>query len=308
MTLKRLLAREQRAYLHRDRQGWEDHLVRARAFFEEGLRKANPSGPVLILGAGTGLEIPWELAPPGTTGWDADPWSRLGTALRHRRWPQWEFEDFTGGFQELEATLQRTLHLPNTLARRPSDLAARRLAGLVPSLKPQAAPLRRWIQKHRPGTILVANVLGQLGCLAERLVETAFQPVLPWEKDPDALDPLAEALDAWTGRAIKVVCETLRESGASLWMLHDRAVIHGDQPMVLGPLAEDWAGQIKSASPLEVSDPLVGLDLLRIFEQRSRISVHRWIWPVGEGQQHLMEALAFEGCSAQSSSQGSQTI
>ncbi len=307
MNLKGLLAREQRAYLRRNRSGWAEHLRRARAFFGEGLRQADPDRAVLILGAGTGLEIPWPLAPPLATGWDGDPWSRLGTALRHRRWAPWVFGDFTGGFPELEATLRRCLLMPGTLQRRPAERAALRLAGLLPSLKPDAAPLRTWISRHQPGTILVANVLGQLGSVADRLVEAAFRPDLPWTEDPDCPDPLAEALEAWTGRALQAVCEALRESGAELWLVHDRAVIHGNAAVDLGPLEEAWAGQLRSAVPLEVGNPLPGLDALGFFHDRPRLAFDRWLWPVGEAQLHLMEALAF-GPSARPGSGGVQTV
>ena len=308
MDLGRLLAKEQRAYLRRDRGGWAEHLARAQAFFGSGLQQADPERSVLILGAGTGLEIPWQLAPRHTTGWDADPWSRLGTTLRHRRYPPWVFDDFTGGFQALRATLERTLTLPGSSQRRPPELSTRRLTGLMPSLQPRAEPLRRWLQVHQPGTILVANVLGQLGCVAERLVESAFRPALPWVPDPDCPDPLAEALDAWTVRAIQAVCEALSESGAALWLLHDRAVVHGDTPLELGPLEGGWAQQLHSRVPLEVGDPLLGLDIRRIFTDRQETSFDRWLWPVGPGQLHLMEALAYAGCSAHSDPGAGQTV
>jgi hypothetical protein len=307
MDLKGLLAREQRAYLRRDRRGWEDHLVRARAFLGEGLRQADPDRPVLILGAGTGLEVPWSLAPPHATGWDADPWSRLGTALRHRRWPAWVFDDFTGGFAELEATLRRCLNLPGSFQRRPAERATRRLAGLLPSLKPDAAPLRLWIDQHRPGTILVANVLGQLGSVAERMVETAFQPVTPWIPDPELPDPLVEALDAWNARALQAISEALLASGADLWMIHDRAIVHGTVHVDLGPLESSWIQQLRGTTSLEVGDPLPGLDVLAFFNDRPRLAFDRWLWPVGEDQLHLMEALAV-GSSARHATTGIQTV
>ncbi len=78
--LSRLLRREQFAFLARDHSAWGDHLDRVRAFLGEGLQSADPGRPVLILGAGSGLEVPWALAPADTTGWDGDPWSRLWTA------------------------------------------------------------------------------------------------------------------------------------------------------------------------------------------------------------------------------------
>jgi len=308
MDLGRLLASEQRAYLRRDRRAWSAHLTQARSFFADGLRRTDPSEPVLILGAGTGLEIPWGLAPHGTTGWDGDPWSRVGTLLRHRRFPPWVFEDVTGGFGELQATLLRALALPDSGFRRPPERAALRLAGLLPSLQPAAAPLRAWLESHEPGTILVANLLGQLGCVAERLVESAFHPATPWTQDPDLPDPLAAALDAWTIRAVRAICGVLEESGAALWMLHDRAVIHSEGPVDLGPLADSWTDQLRSPVPLEVGDPLPGLDLRACFSSRAETVFARWLWPVGPGQLHLMEALAYAGRSALPPRPGTQTV
>ncbi|MFN7959400.1 MAG: hypothetical protein U0P46_13890 [Holophagaceae bacterium] len=66
--LSRLLRREQWAFLARDRSAWGEHLGRVRGFLGEGLQAADPDRPVLILGAGPGLEVPWALAPPATTG------------------------------------------------------------------------------------------------------------------------------------------------------------------------------------------------------------------------------------------------
>jgi len=291
MDLKQLLAREQRAYLRRDRHAWSEHLALAQGFFGEALRQADPTRPVLILGAGTGLEIPWLLAPRATTGF-----------------PSWEFDDFTGAFQALQATLQRSLTCPGSGRRRAPDLAIRRLAGLLPSLRPDAAPLRAWIQRHDPGTILVANVLGQLGCVAERLVETGFAPAFPWVQDPALPDPLAQALDAWTARGLQAVCQVLAESGAALWLLHDRAAIHGEGPVELGPQEEAWARQLKGQTSLEVSDPLLGLDLRQAFQGRRETHWKRWLWPVGPAQTHLMEALAYAGPSVRSDQEGIRTI
>jgi hypothetical protein len=218
------------------------------------------------------------------------------------------FDDVTGGFQELRATVGRAITLPGGDRRRSPERSARRLAGLLPFLQPGARPLRDWIQTHQPGTILVANVLGQLGCIAERLVEVAFRPALPWPLDPEVPDPLAEALDAWTVKAIGAVCEALHESGAALWLLHDRAVVHRDAPVALGPLEDPWTRQLHSEVPLDVSDPLLGLDLRQNFSERRETSFDRWLWPVAPGQLHLMEALAWAGCSAHSKPEEIQTV
>src|SRR5664279_5736912 len=173
-SLSRLLRREQFAFLARDKRAWDEHLARVRAFLGEGLQAADQARQVLILGAGTGLEVPWALAPPGTTGWDADPWSRVGTALRHQRWTPWVFEDLTGGLAELEALTRRAVAEPWSGRHRSQGAAAKRLTGLLPSLQPHPAALKTWIAERRPGTILVANVMGQFGVVAERLVESTF--------------------------------------------------------------------------------------------------------------------------------------
>jgi hypothetical protein len=291
--LSRLLRREQVAFLGRDHSGWADHLDRVRAFLGQGLQAADPSRPVLILGAGSGLEVPWALAPRGTTGWDADPWSRLWTALRHRRWPTWIFEDLTGGMADLEATARRAVVEPWSGHRREREIAKKRLAGLLPSVHPDPTALRNWISQCRPGSILAANVMGQFGVVAERVVETAFGGS-PWETDPEREDVLAEALDAWTAKAISAFLQELVESGADLWLVHDRAVVFGGGSLELGPWADAWFTQMGSdGASIDVGDALAGVDVLaRLLERGLDVAdKDRWIWPVAAGQRHLMEAL-----------------
>lgn len=292
MNLRGILAREQRAFLGRNREAWGDHLSRVRAFLGAGLAGADPDRPTLILGAGTGLEVPWDQAPRFTIGWDGDPWSRLGTALRHRRWPSWVFKDVTGGVEDLLRTAQRCVREGRTGRRRDSARARTRLAGLLPSLVPGASPLREWMAAHHPGTILAANLLGQLGCLAQRTIEAAFAPNSPWEPDPEREDPLAEALDAWTARAVRALLRGLAESGAELWMVHDRGVVFGMEPLQLGPLREPWTSQLESAGVLEVADPLAGVEVRDECPAHRVDRLDRWIWPVAPGQIHIMEALA----------------
>ena len=296
-TLPRLLRREQAAFLLRDGRAWGDHLNRVRAFLGEGLRAADPARPVLILGAGSGLEVPWELAPHRTTGWDADPWSRVWTLLRHQRWPRWVFEDLTGGFTDLEVAARRAIAEPWSGRRRHLELGARRLTGLLPFLQPDPAPLRAWIALHRPGTILVANVMGQFSVVAERLVEAALGGN-PWRSDPEQADPLAEALEAWTRKALTAFLAVLRESGADLWLVHDRAVLWGGRPLVLGPWEEVWSSQLQTnGAPLEASDALAGVDVPALLAGGSLelTQKERWIWPLAPGQRHLVEALALLG-------------
>jgi hypothetical protein len=293
--LSRLLRREQWAFLARNHSAWGEHLARVRAFLGEGLQAADPARPVLVLGAGSGLEVPWALAPPDTTGWDADPWSRVWTALRHRRWAPWGFDDLTGGLAELEATARRAALEPWSGRHRDAEVAALRLAGLLPSLHPDPVALRTWIEARRPGTILVANVMGQFGVVAERLVEGAF-PRPPWEADPERADPLAAALEAWTGRALRAFLGVLADSGAELWLVHDRAVVFSGGGLALGPWEEAWSRQLSAlGAPIEAGDALMGLDVSPLLTGGGlrRIRQERWIWPVGAGQRHLVEALAF---------------
>jgi hypothetical protein len=292
-TLVRLLRREQLAFLARDKGAWTDHLARVRAFLGEGLQAADPARPVLILGAGTGLEVPWALAPRQTTGWDADPWSRVGTALRHRRWAPWVFEDLTGGLAELENLTRRAVAEPWSGRHRSLPAAAKRLGGLLPSLHPDPATLRAWIAERRPGTILVANVMGQFGVVAERLVEAVFGRT-PWEPDPEHTDPLAEALEAWTRRALQAFLAVLRDSGADLWLVHDRAVVFGGGELELGPWEPDWTRQLLAAGPpIEASDALAGLDVAQLLQggELCLERKERWLWPLAPGQRHVVEAL-----------------
>jgi len=285
-TLASILAREQRAYLARRRGAWGGHLEAARAFLGQGLKEAQ--GPALVLGAGSGLEVPWALAPPGTVGWDADPWSRILTFLRHRRWAPWVFQDLTGGMEALRTTALRTARQPWSGRVRVTRAASRRLAGLLGSLDPAAGSLRAWIAEHRPATILSANVMGQFGVLAQRAVEEAFRGASPWN---DEEDPLDAALRAWTARAVAAFLEVLAESGADLWLLHDRGVLFGEAPFRLGPLAEPWTSQLEADLPLEAEDPLCGVDVAGAFRGRSVEGHQRWVWPVAPGQVHVMEAL-----------------
>ncbi|WP_291272890.1 hypothetical protein [Geothrix sp.] len=293
--LSRLLRLEQTAFLARDRTAWGPHLARVRGFLGEGLQAADPARPVLILGAGSGLEVPWGLAPTGTTGWDADPWSRARTALRHRRWAPWVFEDLTGGLGDLAAAARRAVAEPWSGRHRDPQTAALRLAGLVPFLRPDPAALRAWIEVHRPGTILAANVMGQFGAVAERVVEGAFGKASPWAADAERSDPLAEALEAWTRRALEAFLETLAGSGAALWLVHDRGVAFGPGSLELGPWTDPWMAQLRGGvEGLEVSDPLMGLDVGAALRAAGRDPHRRdrWVWPLAPDQRHVVEALA----------------
>ena len=290
MTLRADLAREQRAFLGRNRRGWDGHLAHIRAFLGQGLAQADPGAPVLILGAGSGLEVPWALAPPGTAGWDADPWSRARTWLRHGRWAPWVFQDLTGGMDDLSSAAWRGARETWSGRVRKAETASARAAGLIRSLRPTAAPLRTWLETHRPGTILAANVMGQFGVVAQRAVEKAFGHQLPWVTDPDLQDPLEEAVNAWTVKALEAFLGALRDSGADLWLCHDRGVVFSPGELELGPLAEPWTAQLRSPFPLEVSDPLCGLEVGQSFSGRELGQQQRWLWELGPGQRHVMEA------------------
>ncbi|HNX94121.1 MAG TPA: hypothetical protein PKL14_03080 [Holophaga sp.] len=303
MVLSRLLAREQRAFLGRSRRGWDPHLARVRAFIGDALDQADAADdarPTLILGAGSGLEIPWRRAPKDTVGWDADPCSRLRTLLRHRRFPEWVFADLTGGLAALEATVRRACIDPMGRRRTPEQ-AMERLAGLLPSLDPQADALRAWIETHRPSTVIVANVLGQIGCVAQRQVEGAFGGMDPWDDAFPASDRLAKSLDAWTARALAAVLGCLASSGAEVWMVHDRAVLWGEPDIALGPIQEDWRAQLLSSGTLNVSDPWCGLEPLDLLRAMNRVRLERWLWRLDQGQLHIMEAVAY---SSKGSSRG----
>lgn len=290
--LTTFLRREQRAFLRRDRRAWAQHLGLIRGFLGEGFRGGQKKGPVLVLGAGSGLEVPWAQAPEGATGWDADPWSRARTLLRHRRWVPWVFEDVTGAFEGLQALLVRALGHPWSGLRRDPEAALFRIAGLLPTLRPEPLLLRAWIKRNQPDTILAANFMGQIDIVAHRLVEAAFAPWSPWEEDPEQRDPLEEALDDWVARTIRAFLAELRISGADLWLVHDRGIIHGSGRIELGLPAEPWTAQLANALDLELSDPLCGVDL------RQEVPVERlerWLWPVGPGQLHVMEAVFSPG-------------
>lgn len=291
-NLGTFLRREQRAFLRRDRSAWDEHLGRIRGFLAEGLRGAGKGSPVLVLGAGSGLEVPWGMARPGTVGWDADPWSRARTLLRHGRWAPWIFADITGSFAALNQLLVRAVRRPWSGQRRDPATAVARLAGLLPSLKPDPAGLRSWIQEQRPGTILAANFMGQIGVAAAALVESALAPWSPWEEDPEREDPLAEALDAWVKRVLVALLAELGRSGADLFLVHDRGILHGSGPVRLGPATETWTGQIQNPAEFEISDPLCGVDV-RAALPVARLD--RWLWPVGPSQIHLMEAVFSPG-------------
>ncbi len=290
MPLPKLLSREQAAFLRRPRRGWEAHLGQVRAFLGEGLATADPGRPVLVLGAGSGLEVPWGRLRGPAVGWDADPWSRLRTFLRHHRWLPWIFEDLTGSFGPLQALLERTLR-PTGLPHSRLDTARCRLAGLIPGLPVQPNGLACHLERLRPGTVLVANVLGQLGVMAELLVASAFKPHSPWESDPERPDPLAEAVDRWTSRVLVSVLGQLGASGADLWMVHDRMVFHGEVAPVLGPSAPHWRDQLEGGT-WEASDPWVNLDPRQLLGG-APLRCERWVWSLAPNQHHLMEGLRF---------------
>jgi hypothetical protein len=292
LNLDRLYFSEQWKFLHRRREGWDEHLERVRAFLGEGLRKAPAGRPVPVLGAGTGLEVPWSQGKEGVVGWDADPWSRVGTLLRHGRWIPWVREDLTGGMGDLAALVERNVRQPWSGKDRDPRKVRARLAGLLDTLRPGAGPLRRWIAASDPPVILSANVMGQFGPVAQRVLEQGFRRGTPWEEDPDVPDPLAVALDAWTRRALQAFLAALGSGGAELWMVHDRGVVHGRAPESLAPGPGPWTSRLRGVGPFEVSDPLCGLEVPGALGRAPEREEH-WLWPLGPGQTHVMEALHF---------------
>lgn len=291
-VLGSFLAREQRAFLGRDREGWGEHLARVRSFLGEGLARADRDRPVLVLGAGSGLEVPWDIAPPATVGWDADPWSRLRTALRHHRWPDWEFADLTGGMPALDALALRCLRQPWPAGKARSRHAAQaRCAGLLASLDPWPAALVDGITKRQPATILSANLMGQFGTVAQRMLGRRLGP---WWEEAFPPEELGEALDAWVGRALRHHLQVLAASGAELWLVYDRGVLHGGEALTLGDWGDPWPEQIAGRGTAELEDPLAGVDPIAELKRAGRgiLRRDRWLWPLAQGQTHLVEAVA----------------
>lgn len=289
-SLAQRLAREQRAFLARPRRDWGPHLSQARSFLGGLLAAADPERPVLILGAGAGLEVPWARAPRSAQGWDADPWSRLRTALRHRRWPAWRFEDATGAMGPLADAARRAARETWSGRLRSLEAAQARLAALLPAVPTDPAFLRQVLADLRPGLVLAANVMGQFGDVARREIEAAFAPLDSWDEAPE----LETACQAWQCRVVTAFLEALAQSGATLGLLHDRAVLEGPQVPALGGFTDRWMDQLQGTGTVEAHDPLSGLDVLAALAPRCPTFVRRWWWPVGPGQVHLVEALAYE--------------
>jgi hypothetical protein len=187
----------------------------------------------------------------------------------------------------------RTAREPWSGRLRTTPAMGRRLAGLIADLQPGCAPLWAWIQAHRPGTILSANVMGQFGAVAQRLVERAFAGHMPGPADPEEPDPLDLALQAWTARAVRAYLGVLAASGADLWLVHDRAVLFGQAPVALGPMEASWAAQLRADGPVEAMDPMGGVQVLEEIKCRPATQHQRWLWPVAPGQVHVMEAIRF---------------
>lgn len=290
--LQSTLAREQRAFLARDRGAWADHLARIRNFLGMGLDRAEAARPALILGAGSGLEVPWSRAPKGTVGWDGDPFSRLRTLLRHGRWAPWIGGDITGAFGPFRAAAQRAVRESWSGRRRQRENARVRLSALLPFLPVEPVALDRWIATHDPGVILAANFMGQLAPLAQRVLEGVFAPEDPWEPNPYEPDLLAEAVDRWMARLLQQLLATLAKSRGELWLVHDRAVLGTERPVALADFQPSWRCQLRADGALEAWDPLAGVDVMATLEGRCALRQERWLWPVGPGQLHLVEALA----------------
>lgn len=84
---------------HRHKHAWQPHLNKSAAFIEKNLSQADPNKPILILGAGLGLDLPWlalNAHPAGTILVDAV--IPLQTRLRCRAYRNIKFlcKDITG--------------------------------------------------------------------------------------------------------------------------------------------------------------------------------------------------------------------
>lgn len=291
MRLSTFFLAEQSAFLRRRNREWRHHLQRIRTFIGESLQRAPRDRPVLILGAGSGLEVPWDLAPRQSTGWDMDPASRLRTLMRWRRWPDWVFGDLTGSLEELQSLARRSIRQPGSDRARNPEVAARRLAGLIPSLHPEPRQLQQWLEQHRPALVVSANWMGQLGVVAQRLVEREFGRSSPWPEDPEDPDPLSEALDLWIGRVLQTHIQLLKACGAELCLVYDRAVIHGSTPLQLAPFQPEWTRQLQSPVDLSLSNPLPGMAVETLLPEP--IQWERWLWTISKEQRHLIEAVTW---------------
>lgn len=188
---------------------------------------------------------------------------------------------------------QRCVREPWNGKRRSLAQAIQRLAGLIPSLEALGTPLRTWIQAHRPGLIVSANVMGQWDAVVHALVCKAFHPLSPFVEDPEAHDPLAEALEGYVVKAVRHHLEILGESGAELCLLYDRAVFFDPPELELRVWTEAWRHQLRAVEELEARDPLMGVDPGVVLGNLHAVAQDRWLWPVGPQQLHLMEARRF---------------
>jgi hypothetical protein len=206
----------------------------------------------------------------------------------------WIFSDFTDAFAELDKVARRVQIMEGHWTPRPATASAKRLAGLLPSLIPSPKTLKAWILEYRPGTIICANVLGQIRSMAHQVIELAFESRSPWVADQDIVDPLQNALDEWTAKLVRGLLTLLRQSGSNLYLLHDRGVVHQDADLALGEWTEPWPKQLRaSADSLDVSDPLPGIDVLEELNPLNCNNKNRWLWPLGAEQIHIVEALEY---------------
>lgn len=158
------------------------------------------------------------------------------------------------------------------------------------AFEPQA--LRERLAAPPPGTILSANVMGQFGAVAQRLLGRHLGP---WWEEPFPPADLAEALDGWVARLLRAHLQALADSGAELWLVYDRGVVHGGENLALGPWSEPWPEQINGRGRAELEDPLAGVDPITLLSAAGR-TLHRqerWLWPLAPGQAHLVEATAW---------------
>jgi hypothetical protein len=105
-------------------------------------------------------------------------------------------------------------------------------------------------------------------------------------------------MEAWTRRTLLAFLGVLRDSGADLWLVHDRAVLFGDVDgaVTLGPWEDTWHRQLRTkGASLDASDALAGVEASSVLLGKGleRIRCERWLWPVACGQRHLIEGIGF---------------
>jgi len=132
--------------------------------------------------------------------------------------------------------------------------------------------------------------MGQFGAVAQDLLGAHLGA---WWAEPFPPEELTDALEGWLVRVLRAQLATLARSGAELWLVYDRGVVHGGEAIALGPWREPWPEQLLGLGHAELEDPLAGVDVLAELERQGcRVDrKERWLWPVAPGQLHMVEAV-----------------